>query len=139
MDDSEGYENLMTVTAVMEVPENAGASAMVPWLAYKNDINTVVFSPSFYGFAPSSLSYWFYECGELSNIRNIHLVNVEQCSAFNYTFAGAAHIEELDLSSWLFYGIRECYHMFDGCEYLRSVVLGDSSNWNTTILLESCY
>ena len=98
------------------------------WLYYNNEIQTVVFDPSFAQVRPTSCSGWFYLCENLTTIKGLENLNTEEVTDMSKMFIGCKSIHKIDLSNFNTEKVTDMSYMFSGCNSLSAY---DFPNFNT--------
>ncbi len=93
-----------------------------------NRIKKVVFDASFAEARPTSCSWWFYGCNELTTIEGIENLNTEKVTNMYAMFKGCESLAKIDLSSLDTQNVTDMAWMFNAC---RSLTELDLSNFNT--------
>ena len=70
------------------------------WYDNGEDINNVVFDPSFAGARPTSCCGWFASCRNLADIEGISNLNTENVTDMRSMFSCCISLESLDISSF---------------------------------------
>lgn len=124
-----------TLTFKHDATKPAGAYALnegntyPEWItAHKNDINTVVFDPSFASAQPTTCSLWFVECRNLTTITGIEHLNTEEVKNMSRMFMDCEKLEAIDLSKFNTANVTVMSNMFSGCVKLTAL---DVSKFNT--------
>ena len=114
---------------VYDVPNDPTDPKTSPgWLANKTSITTVVFDESFRYARPTSCYMWFYNCSNLTYIKNIENLNLNTAIVTNMSsmFWGCKKLTSLDLSLFITSNVTDMSYMFYNCEGLTSLTLSDS-------------
>ena len=93
-----------------------------------NRIKKVVFDASFAEARPTSCSWWFYGCNELTTIEGIENLNTEKVTNMYAMFKGCESLAKIDLSSLDTQNVTDMAWMFNACKSLTEL---DLSNFNT--------
>ena len=105
-------------------------------------IRTVVFDASFAYARPTSCSYWFKDCIDLTRIEGIWNLNTEDVTDMKYMFYGCSSLISLDLTNFDTGNVTDMSKMFLGCRNLTSL---DVTNFNTekvtdmSRMFQNCY
>jgi surface protein len=108
------------------------------WYNWKQSVKKVVFDKSFKDYQPTSTSYWFSDCTNLTEIEGMAgNLNTENVTNMNYMFYNCYQLTPLDLSGFNTKNVRSMYQMFTNCQKLKTIYVGD--NWTTDNLTDSYY
>ena len=102
------------------------------WLANKESITTVIFDASFESAQPTSCSYWFDSCSNLTSIQNIEYLNTDNVTDMMFMFRGCSGLTSLDLSSFNTAKVTDMSYMFYKCSGLTSLDLSSFNTANVT-------
>ena len=121
-----------TITNAYSV-SSAGYSSetSVPWYSLRASINKVTVASNFFNFKPTSLAYWFVNCGKLTTIAGLNYINTSNVTNMGYTFSGCGSLTSLDgLENWNTSNVTTLSSTFASCSSLTS--LEPLRNWNTS-------
>ena len=138
------------IVEVFDVPTNSSEDRLPEWV-YNENYKSVNFEPSFYGFKPTSTSYWFYgDCNfyesyltTVTNANNLNTSNVTDMSSM-FTCAGWTDYDSeswtADLSSWDTSNVTNMSNMFSVAGINASTwTVGDLSGWDTSKVTDMSY
>ena len=94
----------------------------------KNNIQKVIFDPSFANARPTSCCAWFFACKDLTTIEGIENLKTENVKSMNFMFYNCPSLASLDLSTLDTRNVTNMNAMFGWCNNLTSL---DISNFNT--------
>lgn len=98
------------------------------WYSKNASVTKVVFTPAFSNARPTTMSYWFKDCTNLTAIEGMEHLNTSMVNHFFYTFSGCEKLEYIDVSHFDTSNALIFGGMFQGCESLKSL---DVSNFKT--------
>ena len=79
----------------------------------------------------TDMSYFFYNCSNLSSLHNVSKLNTNNVTKMSDMFYGCSKLKSLpDISKWNTSNVTYMREMFCGCSSLKS--LPDISKWNTS-------
>ena len=76
---------------------------------------------------PKSCGYWFLNCENLTEIKNIENLYTDECTSMCNMFYSCNRLTSLDLSGWNTEKVTNMSRMFGNCYHLISINL---SGWN---------
>lgn len=94
----------------------------------KNNIQKVIFDPSFANARPTNCYSWFFGCKDLTTIEGIGYLNTENVTSMRAMFSGCSSLTSLDVSNFKTQNVTNMGYMFATCSALTSL---DVSNFNT--------
>lgn len=94
----------------------------------KNNIQKVIFDPSFANARPTNCYSWFFGCKDLTTIEGIGYLNTENVTSMRAMFSRCSSLTSLDVSKFNTQNVTSMRIMFTGCNNLTSLNL---SNFNT--------
>lgn len=94
----------------------------------KNNIQKVIFDPSFANARPTSCCAWFFACKDLTTIEGIENLKTEKVKSMNSMFSNCPSLTSLDLSTFDTRNVTDMSSMFTACKNLTSL---DVSKFNT--------
>ena len=103
-------------------------------------VTTAVFDPSFAEFRPTHTYAWFGNMPNLKDIEGIEYLNTSEVTSMNSMFAcssdaGESRLKLLDLRKFDTHKVIDMTNMFNGCERLEVILIGD--DWSTENVIES--
>jgi surface protein len=98
-------------------------------------VTKVVFDKSFANFKPIDCAGWFCNFENLTEIKNIEYLNTSQVKSMHWMFFECSSLSSLDLSNFDTRNVTDMSGMFQFCESLKTIYVGD--NWNTDALKSS--
>ena len=103
-------------------------------------VTTAVFDPSFAEYRPKYTYAWFANMPELEDIEGIEYLNTSEVITMNSMFAcspevGESSLKVLDLRKFDTHKVVDMANMFNGCEWLEVILVGDG--WSTENVTES--
>ena len=78
---------------------------------------------------PKSCYYWFYDCNNLTQIKNMESLYTNECTTMYGMFYGCASLTNIDISHFDTSKVTTMFNMFSTC---RSLVNIDVSHFNTS-------
>ncbi len=112
-------------TAQYELP----AAGVDPgWLAYKDDITTVVFAESFKNARPVRCAKWFYDMISLTDIQGMEYLCTDSVNDMSNMFYNCVSLTSLDLSHFNTSEVTTMTYMFYTCAALTEL---DVTSFNT--------
>ena len=99
------------------------------WSLDWGNAKVAIFDESFKDYKPTSCERWFYNCQQLTEIRNLDYLNTENVTNMNDMFLGCQMLTELDLSNFNTTHVTNMNYMFINCTNLATVYVGD--DWIT--------
>lgn len=119
----EKYDNISLIT---------GGQWYVPWIPYNNStianqIRTIEFLDDF---ELTDTSYWFYDLGNVTEIKG--LSHIKSSTLYNtaYMFAYCGNLTELHLEGWTGEALTTTNNMFYYCNSLQTIYVSKDTNWN---------
>ena len=94
----------------------------------KNNIQKVIFDPSFANARPTNCYSWFFGCKDLTTIEGIGYLNTENVTSMRAMFSGCSSLTSLDVSNFKTQNVTSMRAMFSRCRSLTSL---DVSKFNT--------
>ena len=94
----------------------------------KNNIQKVIFDPSFANARPTNCYSWFFGCKDLTTIEGIGYLNTENVTSMRAMFSGCSSLTSLDVSNFKTQNVTSMRAMFSRCSSLTSL---DVSKFNT--------
>ena len=94
----------------------------------KNNIQKVIFDPSFANARPTNCYSWFFGCKDLTTIEGIGYLNTEKVTSMRAMFSGCSSLTSLDVSNFKTQNVTSMRAMFSRCNSLTSI---DVSKFNT--------
>ena len=110
---------------------NAGANEPA-WKTVNPQVTKVEFTANFSKAHPTSLSYWFEGCTNLTDIEGIEYLNTSNVDHFFCTFQGCEKLTTIDVSQFNTSNAIIMAGMFSGCKSLASI---DVSHFDTRKVL----
>ena len=101
------------------------------WADQCESIEIVTFYESFKSYMPTSTSYWFYGCTNLTEINNLENLMTDNVENMWGMFYGCSSLTSLDLSGFNTDKVKDMDSMFNGCSSLTSLNL---SSFNTSLV-----
>ena len=101
-----------------------GQMKKAPWLAYKDEITTVIFEPSFALFHPTTVYAWFSGCKNLTSLIGTGNLKLNEATDMQYMFSDCSSLKEIDLSGLNTKNVKYMSNMFINCSSLESVDFG---------------
>ncbi len=98
------------------------------WKNNASGIITVEFHESFSNARPTTCSYWFYQCTNLTEIKGIQYLNTSEVTNMSSMFFLCSALKFLDISSFNTASVMDLDGMFYGCSALKSL---DLRSFNT--------
>ena len=98
----------------------------------KNNIQKVIFDPSFANARPTNCCAWFLECKDLTVIEGLEYLNTENVKESNSMFWGCKSLPSLDLSTFDTRNVTNMYGMFSECSSLTSLDVSKFDTRNVT-------
>ena len=98
----------------------------------KNNIQKVIFDPSFANARPTNCCAWFLECKDLTVIEGLEYLNTENVKSLNSMFWGCKSLPSLDLSTFDTRNVTNMYGMFSECSSLTSLDVSKFDTRNVT-------
>ena len=105
------------------------------WLAKRSNIEKVVFDASFANARPTSCYKWFYQCTNLTDIKDIENLNTEKVTDMSWMFFQCKKLSSIDLSNFNTEKVTNIGFMFNDCSALTSL---DLSNFVTKEVVDMC-
>ena len=105
------------------------------WLAKSKYIEKVVFDASFANARPTSCYKWFYQCTNLTDIKDIENLNTEKVTDMSWMFFQCKKLSSIDLSNFNTEKVTNIGFMFNDCSALTSL---DLSNFVTKEVVDMC-
>ena len=109
------------------------------WLGNVNNLNRVVFDPSFADYRPTSTSEWFLNMSNLLSIEGIEYLNTSEVtdmsSMFNNCGGQYFLMKTLDLSHFNTAKVTNMQAMFANNSHLTTIIVGDG--WTTDAVTNS--
>ena len=105
------------------------------WLAKSKYIVKVVFDASFAKARPTSCCKWFYQCTNLTDIKDIENLNTEKVTDMSWMFFQCKKLSSIDLSNFNTEKVTNIGFMFNDCSALTSL---DLSNFVTKEVVDMC-
>lgn len=99
----------------------------------KNNIQKVIFDPSFANARPTNCYSWFFGCKDLTTIEGIGYLNTENVTSMRAMFSGCSSLTSLDVSNFKTQNVTNMGYMFATCSALTSL---DLSNFNTQNVID---
>ena len=96
------------------------------WYEYRNDIRTVRFEGMV---KPTTCAYWFTDCENLTEIKNMGNLNTSECTNMSYMFFNCTSLTTLDISNFDTSKVTDMVCMFSNCKSLTTL---DVSNFDTS-------
>ena len=94
----------------------------------KNNIQKVVFDPSFANARPTSCYAWFFASKDLTTIEGLEYLNTEKVTSMRAMFSSCISLTSLDVSKFNTQNVTSMGAMFANCNSLTSL---DVSKFNT--------
>ena len=101
----------------------------------KNNIQKVIFDPSFANARPTNCCAWFLECKDLTVIEGLEYLNTENVKESNSMFWGCKSLPSLDLSTFDTRNVTNMYGMFSECSSLTSLDVSKFDTRNVTNMM----
>ena len=101
----------------------------------KNNIQKVIFDPSFANARPTNCCAWFLECKDLTVIEGLEYLNTENVKSLNSMFWGCKSLPSLDLSTFDTRNVTNMYGMFSECSSLTSLDVSKFDTRNVTNMM----
>ncbi len=98
------------------------------WEEDSTQVSKAVFTTNFSKARPTSLSYWFLGCKNLTEIEGIENLNTSSVDHFYCTFQGCEKLKSIDVSHFNTSKAIIMAGLFSGCKSLTSI---DVSNFDT--------
>lgn len=98
------------------------------WVKDSTQVSKAVFTTNFSKARPTSLSYWFGGCKNLTEIEGIENLNTSNVDHFFCTFQGCEKLKTIDVSHFNTSKAIIMAGLFSGCKSLTSI---DVSNFDT--------
>ena len=111
--------------------QKASRSGVVEIGNYRS-VKTAIFDTSFVDYRPTSTTYWFYDCKELTAINGLKYLNTENVTNMSDMFYGCSSLASLDLSNFNTEKVTDMYAMFYGCSALTGLDLSSFNTKNVT-------
>ncbi len=102
------------------------------WYSVASDMKIVVFDNSFAEYRPTSCSWWFDGCENLTEIIDIKNLNTEKVTTMKSMFYKCNNLQTLDLSSFNTKNVTDMCFMLDSCVNLKTVDLSSFNTKNVT-------
>ena len=99
----------------------------------KNNIQKVIFDPSFANARPTNCYSWFFGCKDLTTIEGIGYLNTENVTSMRAMFSGCSSLTSLDVSNFKTQNVTNMGYMFATCSALTSL---DLYNFNTQNVID---
>ena len=91
------------------------------WKSKLSSVQRVYITPTFTS-SPTSLSNWFYNAAELTNIFGLENLSTKRCTNMSYTFNGCKKLKSLKFGNkFKVDKVTTMYCMFNGCESLEEI------------------
>ena len=87
----------------------------------KNNIQKVIFDPSFANARPTNCYSWFFGCKDLTTIEGIGYLNTENVTSMRAMFSGCSSLTSLDVSNFKTQNVTSMRAMFSRCRSLTSL------------------
>ena len=94
----------------------------------KNNIQKVIFDPSFANARPTNCYAWFFGNKDLTIIEGLEYLNTEKVTSMRAMFSSCISLTSLDVSKFNTQNVTSMRAMFHGCSSLTSL---DVSKFNT--------
>ncbi len=113
-----------------DLPTNSTDSPA--WLAYKADVEQVVFDKTFSCVYPTSCHGWFDGMAKLIGFDGLTNLNTANVTDMSRMFAGCSTLAQIDLTSFNTANVTDMSSMFDGCATLAQIDLTSFNTANVT-------
>ena len=128
------YDNNKQERGGLNVANYYGKAANRAWNDACEQIQTVVFDPSFANY--TYLHYtarWFYGCSALTKVEGMEYLNTENVYDMSAMFSKCSSLPSIDLSHMITSNVVSMEYLFYGCEALTSLDVShfDTSNVET--------
>lgn len=126
--EGENYRGKIATDVYIGFENNDYGATSVPWYEHKDDIKSIFIADE--GISPKSTSYWFHGIDN-ENFTSIDLskLNTENLIDMSYMFNGSDYLQTVIFgSNWNTSKVTTMYGLFWNCYSLVSV---DVSGWNT--------
>ncbi len=110
------------------VPDNYDSTGYIKWYSNKN-VKTADFVDKI---TPRSTKWWFGQCTNLTEIKNIENLNTKYVTTMRGMFYDCTSITSLDLSSFDTSNVVNMYGMFWGAEKLTTLNISGFNTSNVT-------
>ena len=94
-----------------------------------NQVERVVFDPSFAQARPTSTAYWFYEMRKLTSITGLNYLKTDNVTTMRFMFGYCKKLSSIDLSHFNTSKVTDFIGVFYECRELKSL---DVSHLNTS-------
>lgn len=98
----------------------------------KNNIQKVIFDPSFANARPTNCCFWFVGCKDLTVIEGLEYLNTEKVTSMRSMFASCTNLTSLDVSKFRTQNVTDMYYMFGDCSSLTSLDVSKFDTRNVT-------
>ena len=98
----------------------------------KNNIQKVIFDPSFANARPTNCCAWFFACKDLTIIEGLEYLNTEKVTSMNSMFSNCPSLTSLNVSKFNTHNVTSMRNMFVGCNSLSSLDVSKFDTRNVT-------
>ena len=98
----------------------------------KNNIQKVIFDPSFANARPTNCRFWFLGCKDLTVIEGLEYLNTENVTSMRAMFSGCSSLTSLDVSKFDTRNVTDMGYMFCYCSSLTSLDISKFDTQNVT-------
>lgn len=98
----------------------------------KNNIQKVIFDPSFANARPTNCCAWFFSCKDLTTIEGLEYLNTEKVTSMNTMFSSCPNLTSLNVSKFNTQNVTSMRNMFWGCNSLSSLDVSKFDTRNVT-------
>ncbi len=116
-------------------PLPSSATSMPWWVQDANvrdNVEKVVFDPSFAGLHITSAYYWFSGMSNLTTITGMQYFNTDRITSMQGMFRNCSKLKGIDLRYFNTRNVTNMYNMFSGCSGLTSLDLNHFETANVT-------